>query len=225
MIRPPPLRAILLCRVSTKHEEQDTSIERQLARLDLVARLRGWIVVDRVATRTSGATVIDRPDVGEALDKLIANKADVLVVDHLFRLGRNVKELLQVIDTLGACGGAFYDATHEIDTTTPNGRMVFTLVATMGEYQIRDQRRKIREGLDRARARGAKLGRKRVVPIDVAREAKALREEKTAEGRQLAWSEIALLLAAKGRGKFSRGALAINVARLDAASSTAASDT
>jgi DNA invertase Pin-like site-specific DNA recombinase len=216
MARPYPLRAILLCRVSTKHAEQETSSERQLARLEAIALDRGWRVVGRISEKHSGAHVLDRPAVAAALDRIIANQADVLVVDHLFRLGRNVKELLQVIDTLAAVGGSFYDATHQIDTSGPIGRMVFTLAAAMGEYEIADRRRKIVEGLDRARARGSKLGQKRVVPLAVAARARALRDVGP-DVRVPSWAEVCLLLRAEGLGKYSRGAISSNVWSLERA--------
>src|ERR1700749_4216026 len=86
MKRPEPLRAIILARVSTKHASQDTSPERKTARLEALALERGWRVVDRIVERHSGTGVTSRPAVAGALDKIIANKADVLLVDHLFRL-------------------------------------------------------------------------------------------------------------------------------------------
>lgn len=207
MNRPEPLRAIILARVSTKHASQDTSPERQTARLEDLARGRGWRVVDRVIERDSGARVTSRPAVAAALDKILANKADVLLVDHLFRLGRNARELLEVIDTLAACGGSFYDATHAIDTTGPLGRMIFTVYASIGEFEIADRRQKVREGLGRARARGRVLGRPRVLPLEVVQRAAELRMTTNAEGRSPSWAEVALLLQAERRGKYSRGAI------------------
>lgn len=216
MRRPEPLRAILLARVSTNNASQDGSPDRQLARLEEIARGRGWVVVDRVVERTSGAEVLDRPAVAAALDKILACKADVLLVDHLFRLGRNVRELLEVIDTLAACGGAFYDATNNIDTTGPLGRMVFTVYASIGEYEIAERRTKVREGIARRRARGLGFGKPRSVPIAVLERARELRVPR-ANGQPPSWAEIVLLLQAERRGKFSRGAISGGVWALEKA--------
>jgi DNA invertase Pin-like site-specific DNA recombinase len=209
------LRALLLARVSTKHVEQDTSPDRQLARLDRLADAHGWTVVDRVVERTSGADVLGRPAIARALDKVIQNEADIIVVDHLFRLGRNVRELLEVLDTLKAVGGHFYDATNNLDTSGPLGRMIFTVYASVGEFEIADRKEKILEGLERAKARGVRLGKPPSVPPAVMKRALELRREEKADGSIPSWNEVRLLLQAEKLGKFSRGALSRGVKRLE----------
>ena len=213
MTRPNPLRAILLARVSTQHADQDTSPDRQLARLEQLAVAHGWTVVDRVVERTSGAQILDRPPVARALQRIVGFDADVLVVDHLFRLGRNVRELLEVIDILKESGGGFYDATHKLDTTGPFGRLIFTVLAAVGEFEIGDRRLKILEGLERARARGKKLGKPSKLSDAARARAVELRLEEKADGFQYSWNEIRLLLQAEGHGKHSRSTVANAVHR------------
>lgn len=212
--RPKPLRAILLARVSTDHEEQDTSPDRQLHRLGQLAEGRGWTVVDRVVEKASGTQVLDRPPVARALDRIVNFEADVLVVDHLFRLGRNVKEMLEVVDILKACGGHFYDATHGMDTTSPFGRMIFTVLGAVGEFQAADTREKILEGLKRARERGKTLGPPRTISAAALERACALRLEEKADGSHYSWNEIRLMLQAENHGKHSRGKISMAVTRL-----------
>lgn len=220
MKRPEVARAILVARVSTKHEEQDASPERQLARLEALARVRGWIVVDRIVERESGARVVSRPAIAGALKKIIDQEADVLVVDHLYRLGRNTRELLEVVDLLAACGGAFVDASNpSLDTTGPLGRMVFTVFASIGQMQREETVQKIHEGLAHARRRGVKLGRRRTVPIAILEKARALRAiRRGSAGEAPSWGEIALLLQAETGKKYGRGALSRGVGRLEEAS-------
>jgi len=212
--RPPVLRAILLARVSTQHVEQDTSPERQLHRLGLLAEARGWTVVDRIVEKASGSQVIDRPPVARALDRIISGDADVLVVDHLFRLGRNVKEMLEVVDLLKAADAHFYDATHSLDTTGPFGRLIFTVLAAIGEFQAADGRAKILEGLERARQRGVKLGKPSALSDAAKARALALRLEEKADGAHYSWNEIRLILQAENLAKASRGAISMAVARM-----------
>jgi DNA invertase Pin-like site-specific DNA recombinase len=209
------LRAILLARVSTKHEEQDTSPDRQLARLGQLAEAHGWQVVDRIVERESGAQVIDRPPVVRALQRIVDHEADVLVVDHLFRLGRNVRELLEVVDTIDEAGGHFFDATHKIDTTTPFGRVIFTVIAAIGEFEIADRREKILEGLQRARQRGKRLGPPPTVPRwdEAIDRAVALRLEERDGAAPPSWNQIRLQLEAEGFGKLGRGAISRAVGR------------
>jgi len=217
MKRPDVPRAILLCRVSTTHDEQATSTDRQLARLEGIARTRGWRVVERHCEQASGARVVSRPAVASALDKILRGEADVLVVDHVFRLGRNVREMLEVVDALAACGGAFYEAERQIDTTGPLGRLVFTVYASIGEFEIADRRNKILEGLQRARDRGVVLGAKRKLSVEGALRAAEIRHENDAAGAAPpSWNEVMLRLNAEGVwGKQTRSTVATAVYNLE----------
>lgn len=181
-------RAILLARVSTSKESQETSIDRQLARLRATAAARDWKIVLELLVEESGRNVLGRGDIRQALDLIVRRRADVLAVDHLFRLGRNAKEMLETVDIISAAGGAFYEQDHEIDTTGPFGRMGFTMLAAVGEFYSRDGSRKIREGLERARARGKRLGRRPTLDYLKLPKAQKLRS------RGASWGEIALNL-------------------------------
>jgi len=180
----------------------------------LLAEARGWTVVDRIVEKASGAQVIDRPPVARALDRIVRGDADILVVDHLFRLGRNVKEMLEVVDILKASGAHFYDATHGLDTTGPFGRLIFTVLAAIGEFQAADGRAKILEGLERARQRGVKLGKPSGITDKAKARAVELRLEEKADGSSYSWNEIRLMLQAEGHGKISRSTISNAVLRV-----------
>lgn len=192
-------RAILLARVSTSKESQETSIDRQLARLRATAIARGWSVVLELLVDESGRNVIGREDIKQALDLIVRRRASILAVDHLFRLGRNAKEMLETVDIISAAGGAFYEQDKEIDTTGPLGRLVFTIFAGVGEYYARDNSQKIRDGLARARERGATLGRRRSIDYAQLPRARELR----AKQPPISWTAIAAELGGTG-GAWSR---------------------
>jgi DNA invertase Pin-like site-specific DNA recombinase len=153
------LRAILLARVSTPKEAQESSTDRQISNLRATAAARRWDVVLELMVDESGRDVLGRRDVQLALDLIRRRRAEVLAVDHLFRLGRNAKEMLETVDQIAAAGGAFYEQEREIDATGPFGRLAFTLLAAVGEFYARDTSRKVLEGLAHARARGKRLGK------------------------------------------------------------------
>lgn len=180
-------RAILLARVSTSKGSQETSIDRQLARLRATAAAREWTIVLELLVDESGRNVSGRADVRQAVDMIVRRRADILAVDHLFRFGRNAKEMLETVDLIAAAGGAFYEQEREIDTTGPMGRLVFTIFAGVGEYYARDNSKKIREGLERARARGKTLGRRRRLDYGLLERARQLR----AAAPPASWSTIA----------------------------------
>jgi len=201
-------RAILLARVSTSKEVQKKSIDRQLAALRATARARQWDVVLELLVDESGRNVIGREDVRQALDLITRRRADILAVDHMFRLGRNTKEMLETVDIIAAAGGNFYEQEREIDTTGPFGRFVFTVIAATGEFYVRDNSRKIREGLERARAQGRIGGRRPTIDYAKLPRARALRR-----GRSPAsWATIARELGGT-RGAWSRAVSRAGVAK------------
>lgn len=182
------MKAVLLARVSTDKEQQETSIDRQLARLEDIARVRGWTVVARLTETESGRSVEQRAAIIAALELVRTKRADVLVVDHLFRFGRNTKEMLATVDHLNNLGGSLYEADHHFDTTTPAGRLFFTIMAAVGEFYAGEGIRKIREGQARARQNGKTIGRPR--SLDYA-------DTDTARGMRAGgatWDEIATAL-------------------------------
>jgi DNA invertase Pin-like site-specific DNA recombinase len=190
------MKAVLLCRVSTTKSEQETSSDRQLARLEEIARFRNWEIVARFAEQESGTTM-RRPAIADALELVRRRRAQIIVVDHLFRFGRNAKEMLETVDALNAMGGALYEAERELDTTGPLGRLVFTILAAVGEFYARNGSQKIREGLARARAKGKTIGRQRTIDHSKMNRARELR----AAGAS--WSNVAGELGGSG-GAWSR---------------------
>jgi DNA invertase Pin-like site-specific DNA recombinase len=145
------------------------------------------LVVLELLVDESGRDVTGRDDIKQALDLIVRRRASILAVDHLFRLGRNAKEMLETVDIISAAGGAFYEQEHELDTTGPFGRLMFTVFAAMGEFYVRDGSRKIREGLQRARERGVRLGRKATLDYAKLPRARELRAQRPPRS----WTAIA----------------------------------
>lgn len=104
----------------------------------------------------SGAKT-ERPALNELLDTLQAG--DTLVVWKLDRLGRSTIHLLQILDKLRDRDIAFQSLTEGVDTTTPAGRMVFSIIAAMAEMERENLRERTKAGLMAAKKRGQRLGR------------------------------------------------------------------
>ena len=73
----------------------------------------------------------DRPELTRLLDRLTA--ADVLVVWKLDRLSRSLKDLLLILERIGAAGAGFRSLTESIDTTVPAGRMMMQMLGAFAE--------------------------------------------------------------------------------------------
>ena len=120
--------------------------------------------------KSSGANT-ERPELAAALAFL--RKGDVLVVWRLDRLGRSLKHLVTVVEDLQEQGVGFRSLHESIDTTTPAGKLVFHLFASLAEFERDLIKERTMSGLTAARARGRMGGRKPSLSpkkIQVARE-------------------------------------------------------
>jgi len=89
-------------------------------------------------------------------------KFDVVVVWKFDRFVRSVSHLLRALETFNALGIAFVSLSEQMDTTTPAGRMVFTVLGAVAELERSLIAERVRAGLRNARAKGRRLGRPRV---------------------------------------------------------------
>lgn len=120
--------------------------------------------------KISGATS-ERPGLTEALAYL--RDGDVLMVWKLDRLGRSMSHLIKTVNDLEAIGVGFKSLTEQIDTTTPSGRLIFHVFASLGQFERDLNRERTQAGLRAAEARGRKGGRKRVLTDEKVALAKA----------------------------------------------------
>jgi DNA invertase Pin-like site-specific DNA recombinase len=105
-----------------------------------------------------------RPGLAQAL--AYVRRGDTLVTWKLDRLGRSMTHLIETVRTLEARGVGFRSLTESVDTTTPGGTLVFHLFGALAQFERDLIRERTRAGLDAARARGRKGGRKPVVTAD-----------------------------------------------------------
>ena len=100
----------------------------------------------------------DRPGLAKAMEML--REGDALVVWKLDRLGRSVKQLVDLVGELHKQGVQFNSLTDAIDTGTPSGRFFFHVMASLAEMERELIIERTRAGLDVARQLGRKGGRK-----------------------------------------------------------------
>lgn len=111
----------------------------------------------------SGATM-DRPQLTAVLDYL--RPGDTLAVWRIDRLGRTLRGLVELIEDLREREVAFRSLTEAVDTASPMGEMVLTLIASFAQLERRVLVERTRAGLEAARARGAAIGRPIAVTPD-----------------------------------------------------------
>jgi DNA invertase Pin-like site-specific DNA recombinase len=121
--------------------------------------------------RLSGAAK-DRPELRACLRTM--RKDDTLVVWRLDRLGRSLKDLVEIVTDLEERGVGFRSLTEAIDTRTSGGKLVFHIFASLSEFERSIIRERTRAGLAAARARGRMGGRKPKLGRPDARKAAAM---------------------------------------------------
>ena len=105
----------------------------------------------------SGAT-INRPALRRCLKKL--EYGDTLIVWKLDRLGRSLRDLIAMLDDLKKRGVKFRSLTKAIDTDTPTGRAMWQMIGVLAELERSMISERTRAGVNAAKARGVKFGRK-----------------------------------------------------------------
>src|SRR5262249_50128438 len=93
---------------------------------------------------------------------------DAVVVWKFDRFARSVSHLLQALETFRTLGIEFASLSEQVDTSTPTGKMVFTVLGAVAELERSLIAERVRAGLRNARAKGKKLGRPRKV-VDASR--------------------------------------------------------
>ncbi len=128
-------------------------------KLDLQLNALNDAGCERVFTDKLTGKINDRPGLKEAISHL--RKDDVLVVWKLDRLGRSVKNLIEVVERLESKGIQFQSITDKIDTSTPSGKFFFHMMAALSQMERELIVERTQAGLKAARQRGIVGGRKR----------------------------------------------------------------
>src|SRR3989454_9634432 len=151
-------RVAIYARVSTT----DQTCDNQLRDLRDYCRARGWTDVREFIDTGISGTKERRP----ALDKLMAEvkgrHVDVVVVAAFDRLGRSVRHLVETLELLRHLDVEFISLREQIDTGSPLGQAVFTIIAAIAQLERSLIVERVKAGLRRARAEGKRLGRPRL---------------------------------------------------------------
>jgi DNA invertase Pin-like site-specific DNA recombinase len=138
--------------VRTSKKEQNPEMQRR----ELEAAGCERLFEESISSRKE-----DRPQLRAALD--YCREGDALVVWKLDRLGRSLRELIDLVNGLKERGVEFVSLRESLDTTTPDGKLVFHVFASVAEFERDLIRERTMAGLEAARARGRKGGRKPVM--------------------------------------------------------------
>src|ERR1700716_3998162 len=159
-------RVAIYLRVSTARQDTDN----QRRELEAVAERSGWEVVRIYEDVISGAKGRDnRPGLDSMMKAVNAKRFDMVAAWSVDRLGRSLTDLLGILQGLHEKGVDLFLHQQGLDTSTTAGKAMFQMLGVFAEFERGIIRERVNAGLARARAKGTKLGRRRVEPAIEAR--------------------------------------------------------
>lgn len=142
------MKLVGYARVSTVEQNLDMQI----------SALKAAGCTDILADQGLSGADFQRPGLLKALKQI--KRGDMLVVWRLDRLGRSLVDLIQTVNGLSKRGCEFRSLTESIDTSSSGGRLVFHMMAAMAEFERAIISERTKAGMEAARARGSRIGRR-----------------------------------------------------------------
>ncbi len=157
-------KVAIYARVST--QMQSTGLDSQLRALKDYCKRND--IVDYLIFQDEGISGAkkDRPALNEMIEKVKKDEISSVVVFSFSRFARSTKQLLEALEMFREHKTEFISLSENIDTSTAIGEIFFTIIASLAQFERSQLISRIKNGLDGARARGVKLGRKKTRPTE-----------------------------------------------------------
>ena len=154
-------KCAIYCRVSRNEQ----SCERQLFELREVAENHKYQIISEYVDEGVSGIKESRPEFDRMMNDVHIRKFDILLVVELSRLGRSVKQMCNISDTLKHKNIDLYVKNQNIDTSTITGQLFFNIVNAISQYERQLTIERIMSGLDNAKRQGKRLGRKSKIDV------------------------------------------------------------
>lgn len=151
-----PKRVAIYARVSTVDKGQDP--ETQLLVLREYAARRAYVIVGEYVDYASG-TREDRPQYQALFSAARRRQCDIVLVWRYDRFARSTQALVQALKEFHSLGVDFISYQEHIDTTTPQGEMIFTVMASLAQFESTLMSERVKAGMARAKAQGKRISR------------------------------------------------------------------
>jgi DNA invertase Pin-like site-specific DNA recombinase len=153
------MRTGLYARVSTVDKNQDP--ELQLERLRDYARAHNWEIAEEYIDYASGAKW-NRPAFQKIMEDARKRRIDAILVVRLDRFSRSVIDLENSLQEMKRHGVDFICTEQPIDTSTPQGNLIFHILGAIAEFERELIRMRVTEGMQKAKRDGKRIGRRRI---------------------------------------------------------------
>jgi DNA invertase Pin-like site-specific DNA recombinase len=151
------MRAAIYARVSTANMGQDPTM--QTRELEEFCRRRRWEISDQYVDQGVSGAKDSRPELNRLMADAHLRRFDVITVWKFDRFARSVSHLLRALEAFQALGIEFVSLSEQIDTSTPAGKLVFTILGAVAELERSLIVDRVKAGMRNARAKGKRIGR------------------------------------------------------------------
>ena len=157
------LRIAIYTRVST----HDQSVEMQISDLRHYCQQRGFNIYKEYSDEGISGTKDKRPGLDELMGDARKRKFDAVVVWRFDRFARSTKHLISALEEFRHLNVDFISYQENIDTSSPLGKAIFTIISAIGELERNIIIERVRAGIRRAKEEGKMLGRPKTLNLDV----------------------------------------------------------
>jgi len=155
-------RVIIYARVSTREQ----NVDMQITDLRQYAEARKLKVVREYIDYASGAKS-DRENYKKLFDDVRKRKTDIVLVWKFDRFARSTRELINALEEFNNLGVDFISYKENIDTCTPTGKILFTMISAFAEFERAIIRERVIAGMEKAKARGVRIGSPKIPPFTI----------------------------------------------------------
>jgi DNA invertase Pin-like site-specific DNA recombinase len=153
-----PMRAAIYCRVSTADQNADMQRNELLS----YCERRGWTVSEVYTDEGVSGSKESRPALNRLISAAKRRAFDAVVVWKFDRFARSMRQLVTALSEFDSLGIQFVSLHEQIDTTSPNGKLMFGIFAAFAEFERSLIIERTKSGIEAARKRGKHIGRPRV---------------------------------------------------------------
>ena len=150
----------LYARVST--DQQATGLESQVRAMREYCRLNNIKEAELFTDENQSGAKASRPALDRMMAMVAAGEVEKVISYSLSRLGRSTTHLLKLMDEMNRHDTKFVSLSERLETETPAGRMIFTVLAAVSQLERELIAERVRNGLANARAKGRQIGRKKL---------------------------------------------------------------
>jgi DNA invertase Pin-like site-specific DNA recombinase len=150
------------CAIYSRVSTSDQNVDMQLDELRAYCRRRGFQVAEEYVDRGISGARESRPALNRLLAGARQRQFDAVLVYRYDRFARSLRQLVNALGEFEALGIHFISLHEGVDTSTPSGRLVFGIFASIAEFERSLITERIKSGQAAAKRRGIKFGRPRV---------------------------------------------------------------